>query len=161
EFWRGQLVLDVENGLAVGRRPGLQPRRREVALPVLPALLVNREVEVRLQVADLSEVVLEPDREPRRVSEVGDLGVELLLVRAAVLNSVFVRLAFDMSDLARSTPRRPRLRQPCGELVKNELLSGFRLPGVRVRSRHVGVDFQPELVSEPADRLAEQASAAA
>ena len=35
------------------------------------------------------------------------------------------------------------------------------VPGVRVRACDVGVDIQPEFVSEPAHRLAEQAAAAA
>src|SRR5690349_14778123 len=52
-------VFDAEHRLA-GRRPSTQPGR---ALFVLEALLVDREVEVRLERAELVEVVLERDAE--------------------------------------------------------------------------------------------------
>jgi hypothetical protein len=61
----------------------LQPGRGGIALPVLPALLVDGKVEVRLQVAGLPEIVLEPDGESGGVRQVGDRGVELLLGRRA------------------------------------------------------------------------------
>src|SRR5262249_4066671 len=79
ELRRGQLVLDVEHGLAIGARPRLQARGRVIALVVLPALLVDREIEVWLQVAGLAKVVFQACPEPLAVRQVGDRGVKLLL----------------------------------------------------------------------------------
>jgi hypothetical protein len=133
----------------------------EIALPVLPALLVNGEVKVRLEVVGLPEVVLEPDSEAGSVRQVGDRGVELFLRRRADRKSGLVLVGVDVVELDRINAGRPGLGQPRGELVEDELLRRLGLPGVRVRSGHVGVDVQPELVPEPSDRLAEQAAAAA
>ena len=63
ELRRRQLVLDIEHGLAVVAGQACRPGRGEVALPVLPALLVDGEVEVRLEVIGLAEVVFEADGE--------------------------------------------------------------------------------------------------
>ena len=139
----------------------LQPGRGEIALLVLPALFVDGEVKVGLQVASLPEVVLEADGEAGSMRQVGDRGVELLLRHCADRQPGLVLVGVDVVELDRVRAGRPGLCEPRGELVEDELLRGLCLPGVRVRSGDVGVDVQPELVSEPSDRLAEQAPAAA
>ena len=67
EVGRVELVLRGEHGLA-----GVDERGQQVALLVLEALFVDREVEVVDQVGDLVEVVLQPDRQPALVGEVGE-----------------------------------------------------------------------------------------
>src|SRR5262249_61264321 len=49
---------------------------------------------------------------------------------------------------------------PGSQFVEHERLRCFGLPGVRVASRNIVVDVQPDLAPKPADRLAEQAAAA-
>src|SRR5215471_2899225 len=160
ELRGGQLVLDVEHGLAVGAGPRLQARGRVVALVVLPALLVDREIEVRLQVARLAEVIFQAHPEAFAVRQVGDRGVELLLGGCADGQAGLVLVGVHIVELDRIHARRPALVQPRGELVEDELLCRLGLPGVRVDARDVGVDVQPELIPEAADRLAQQAAAA-
>src|SRR5919108_670958 len=53
-----QPVLDVEDSPACGD-PAQITGRRVVALPVLEALLIDGDIEVRLQVRELAHVVLE------------------------------------------------------------------------------------------------------
>src|SRR5262245_53485249 len=68
---RTDLILDLEDGL-----PGGDERIERRALAELLALLVDREVKVRQQLADLREVVLETDRQALRMGEVRERGVE-------------------------------------------------------------------------------------
>src|SRR5215469_11428798 len=161
EFRGGQLVLDVEHGFAVGARPRLQPRGRVVALAVLPALLVDREIEVRLEIACLAEVVFQADREPLAVRQVGDRGVELLLGGRADGQAGVVLVGVHVVEFDRIHAQRLGLVQPRRQLIDDELLRRLGLPGAGVDAGDVGVDVQPVLISEAADRLAEQAAAAA
>src|SRR5690606_18796105 len=71
----GQLVLDVEDGLA-----RLDERGQLRALAVLRALLVDGEVEVADQPRDLVQVVLQPHRQAAFVGEPGDQPVVAELV---------------------------------------------------------------------------------
>src|SRR5690348_3632782 len=126
ELRRGQLVFDVEHGLAVRARPRLQAGRRVVALVVLPALLVDREVEVRLQVAGLAEVVFQAHRESLAVRQVRDRGVELLLGGRADGQAGLVLVGIHVVELDRVQGL--GLVQPRGELVDDELLRRLGLP---------------------------------
>ncbi|CAM5411081.1 hypothetical protein SHIRM173S_04664 [Streptomyces hirsutus] len=66
----GQFVLGVEDGLA-----GLDERGEFLALAVLGALLVDREVVVADQLRNLVQVVLQADGQAAFVGEPGDQAV--------------------------------------------------------------------------------------
>jgi uncharacterized peroxidase-related enzyme len=127
----------------------------------LPALFVDGEVEVGLQVICLTDVVLEPDGKSVGVRQVRDRGIELLLRRRADRQPGLVLVRVNVVELDGVGPGRPRLGQPRCKLVQDELLRRLGQPGVGVRARDVGVDVQPELVPEPAYGLSEQAATAA
>ena len=96
-------VLDVEDRLA-----GLDERLQHLALVVGEALLVDREVEVAIQVLDLAQVVLEPDREPVAVGDPRQAAVVGELVAVGHLPAGHLAAALVRRRRRRTRPRRTR-----------------------------------------------------
>ena len=125
------------------------------ALPELPALLVDGEIEVRLKRARLGEVVLQPDRQAHPMSEVRQGRVVLQLCACADREPRVVLIGVHVVELDGVHADQPRLLHAGEPLVQQETPRGLPLARVGVDPRHVRVDVQPVFVGEVAERIPE------
>ena len=108
-------------------------------------MLVDRVVDVRREVRDLLDVVLERHREPLAVREVRERGVEQELRVRADRQPRSIRPRVDHVHLHAVERVRPAAVESLRDLAEDERALA-----------QVVVDVEPELVPEAPDRPAEQ-----